>query len=144
MAIVWRTYGDREKCWDLFRFEMIGVLMVMLWLNLKCWDAHALKSGAIPMLRIPSILRIKCILGMLLNLSTLRRRVKASRQGVASRRFRTQKLENPNPYEYATAGCPEVCKFQCFKHVRNYINATSLWVRQGARARWDLIFCTSL
>ena len=52
--------------------------------------------------------------------------LKASRQGVASRRFRTQKLENPNPYEYATAGCPEVCKFQCFKHVRIYINATSL------------------
>ena len=52
--------------------------------------------------------------------------LKASRQGVASRRFRTQKLENPNPYEYATAGCPEVCKFQCFKHVRVYINAIAL------------------
>ena len=86
----------------------------------------SISTNVLRVLRIPSILRIKCILGMLLNLSTLRRRVKASRQGVASRRFRTQKLENPNPYEYATAGCPEVCKFQCFKHVRIYINAIAL------------------
>ena len=45
------------------------------------------------MLRIPSILRIKCILGMLLNLSTLRRRVKASRQDVSA--HRSWKIQTP-------------------------------------------------